>query len=173
MRRDVMVLESERVELRDRMKRWMRAQSLDRWEDFGFSTPHEAWKVDLRAFRGVLLTERPIQIAFPQRLRLAFQDADLERLIAVGRSREMPWLPRALSIGLDAQQSRTGRRPGTLIVVSQLIRQANAASAPHPCSAVYFQHGVVLPTNCPTTDGTKFETPSGALILGEPARYRT
>jgi hypothetical protein len=48
-----------------------------------------------------------------------------------------------------------------------------AATVPHPCSAVYFQHGVVLPTNCPTTDGTKFETPSGALILGEPARYRT
>jgi ribonuclease D len=106
---DVMVFESERGELRDRMKRWMRAQGLDQWEGFRFSSPREAWKVDLRAFRGVLPTEESIQVAFPQRLRLAFQDADLERLIAVGRSRETPvlrWLPRTLSVGLDAQQSR-------------------------------------------------------------------
>jgi hypothetical protein len=104
-----MVLESERGELRDRMKSWMRAQGLKQWEDFRLSSPRETWRVDLRAFRGVLLTEEPIQIAFPQRLRLAFQDADLERLLAVGRSRETPvlrWLPRALSVGLDAQQSR-------------------------------------------------------------------
>jgi hypothetical protein len=29
---------------------------------------------------------------------------------------------------------------------------------------------VVLPTNCSTTDGTKFETLSSALTVGEPAR---
>src|SRR5258707_2859045 len=87
----------------------MRAQVLDQWQGWRLSGAREACKVDLHAFRGVLPTEESIQVAFPQRLRLAFQDADLERLIAVGRSRETPvlrWLPRTLSVGLDAQQSR-------------------------------------------------------------------
>jgi hypothetical protein len=50
-----------------------------------------------------------VQIGFPQRLRLAFQEAELEKLIAVGQARETPvlrGLSRALSVGPEAQQSR-------------------------------------------------------------------
>jgi hypothetical protein len=91
------------------MKRWMQDQSLEEWGDFRFSTPRERWKVDLRALGGVLSAHQEIQIAFPHRLWLAFQEPDLETLIAAGQSRQTPvlrWTPRALSVGLDAQQSR-------------------------------------------------------------------
>ena len=48
----VAILDSERVELRDRMKGWLRFQGLENWEDFRFSTPRERWKVDVRALQG-------------------------------------------------------------------------------------------------------------------------
>jgi hypothetical protein len=108
--RDVLIHDSERGELRDRMKRWMQA-----WGDFRFSTPRERWKADLRALGGVLLTHQAIQIAFPHRLWLAFDESNLERLIAAGRSNQTPvlrWIPRALSVGIDAQQSRDWEEPG-------------------------------------------------------------
>jgi hypothetical protein len=101
--------DSERVELRDRMKAWLRYQGGERWEDFQFSTPRERWKVDVRALRGVVLANEPIQIPFPQRLRLAFADSDIETLVAAGRSKQtavLRWLSRAHSVGPDAQLSR-------------------------------------------------------------------
>jgi hypothetical protein len=105
----VMVYESERSELRDRVKRWMRAEAVEEWEGFGFSRPRESWKVDLRGLHVMLPIEQPVQIGFPQRLRLAFEEAELEKLIAVGQAREKPvlrWLSRGLSVGPEAQQSR-------------------------------------------------------------------
>jgi hypothetical protein len=78
-------LDSERVELRDPMKAWLRFEGLEQWEDFRFSTPRERWKVDVRALQGAPLANEPIQIPFPQRLRLAFADSDIETLIAAGR----------------------------------------------------------------------------------------
>jgi hypothetical protein len=106
--------DSERVELRDRMKAWLGLQGLEEWEDFRFSTPHARWKVDVRALQGVVLTNEPIQIPFPQRLRLAFADSDTETLIAAGRSRQsavLRWLSRASSVGPDAQLSRDWHEP--------------------------------------------------------------
>ena len=96
------------------MKAWLRFEGLEQWEDFKFSTPRERWKVDVRALQGVLLTNEPIQIPFPQRLRLAFADSDIETLIAAGRSRQsavLRWLARAVSVGLDAQLSRDWHEP--------------------------------------------------------------
>jgi hypothetical protein len=113
--RDVLIHDSERGELRDRMKRWMQAQSLLAWGDFRFSAPRERWKADLRALGGVLLTHQAIQIAFPHRLWLAFQESDLKILITAGRPNQTPvlrWIPRALSVGVDAQQSRDWEEPG-------------------------------------------------------------
>jgi hypothetical protein len=110
----VSTLDSERVELRDRMKGWLRFQGKEHWEDFRFSTPRERWKVDVRALQGVVLTNEPIHIPFPQRLRLAFSDSDIETLIAAGRSRQsavLRWLPRAFSVGPDAQLSRDWHEP--------------------------------------------------------------
>jgi ribonuclease D len=106
---NVLLLGSERGELRERMKRWMEVRSLAAWDDFRFSPSGERWKVDLRALGGVLLTHQAIQITFPQRLWLAFRESDLQRLIAAGQSKQtsvLRWLPRAVSVGHDAQQSR-------------------------------------------------------------------
>jgi 3'-5' exonuclease len=111
---EVSTLDSERVELRDRMKGWLRFQGLEHWEDFRFSTPRERWKVDVRALQGVVLTDDPIQIPFPQRLRLAFGESEIETLIAAGRSKQsavLRWLPRAFSVGPDAQLSRDWHEP--------------------------------------------------------------
>jgi hypothetical protein len=111
----VSILDSERVELRDRIKGWLRFQGLEHWEDFRFSTRRERWKVDVRALRGVAMTNEPIQIPFPQRLRLAFGDSEIETLIAAGRSKQsavLRWLSRASSVGVDAQLSRDWHEPG-------------------------------------------------------------
>jgi hypothetical protein len=108
------MLDSERVELRERMKAWLQFEGLEQWEDFRFSTPSERWKLDVRALRETPLAKQPIQIPFPQRLRLAFAESDIETLIAAGRSKQsavLRWLPRAFSVGLDAQLSRDWHEP--------------------------------------------------------------
>jgi hypothetical protein len=110
----VSIFDSERIELRDRMKGWLRSQGLDRWAEFRFSTPRESWKVDVRALQNVAATTGPIQIPFPQRLRLAFADSEIEALIAAGRSKQSPvlrWLQRTSSVGLDAQLSPAWHQP--------------------------------------------------------------
>jgi ribonuclease D len=110
----VSILDSERVELRDRMKGWLRFQELEHWEGFRFSTPRERWKVDVRALQGLVMANEPIQIPFPQRLRLAFGDSEIEALIAAGRSKQsavLRWLSRASSVGVDAQLSRDWHEP--------------------------------------------------------------
>ncbi len=110
----VSIIDSERVELRDRMKRWLRFQGMEQWEDFKFSTPRERWKVDVRALQRAFVTNEPIQVPFAQRLRLAFAESDIEALIATGRSKQaavLRWLQRAYSVGLDAQLSRDWHEP--------------------------------------------------------------
>jgi hypothetical protein len=110
----ISILDSERSELRDRMKDWLGIQGVEQWEGFRFSTPHERWKVDLRALRGIVRANEPIEIRFPQRFRLAFPDADIEALIGAGRSKQnavLRWLPRASSVGPDAQLSRDWHEP--------------------------------------------------------------
>jgi len=92
----------------------LRFRGLEQWEGFQFSTPRERWKVDVRSLQGVTLTDDPIQIPFPQHLRLAFGDSAIETLIAAGRSRQdavLRWLPRAFSVGPDAQLSRDWHDP--------------------------------------------------------------
>jgi hypothetical protein len=111
---NVSILDSERVELRDRMKGWLRFQGLEYWEDFRFSTPRERWKVEVRALQGAVMANEPIHIPFPQRLRLAFGDSEIETLIAAGRSKQsavLRWLSRASSVGVDAQLSRDWHEP--------------------------------------------------------------
>jgi hypothetical protein len=87
---------------------------LEQWEDFRFSTPRERWKIDVRALQGTFVTNEPIQIPFPQRLRLAFPESDIETLIAAGQTKQsavLRWLQRAYSVGLDAQLSRDWHEP--------------------------------------------------------------
>ena len=115
---EVLRLESERRELRNRMRSWMQLRDLSMCDEFRFSAPRERWKVEVRKLWGVIPAGTKLQIAFPQRLWLAFGEADLELLIATGQSKETPvlrWLPRALSVGarpvddherLEQQESR-------------------------------------------------------------------
>ena len=96
------------------MKSWLRLHELEQWEAFRFSTPRERWKIDVRALQGVFVTNEPIQIPFPQRLRLAFPESDVEALIAAGQTKQsavLRWLQRAYSVGLDAQLSRDWHEP--------------------------------------------------------------
>jgi ribonuclease D len=102
-------LDSERAELRERMKAWLGFKRLSEWEGFSFSDPSERWKLDVRALQKTPLAKTPIQIPFPQRLRLAFTEADIDPLIAAGQSKQsavLRWLPKGLSVRLDAQLSR-------------------------------------------------------------------
>jgi hypothetical protein len=106
---EVLLLESERAELRERMKGWMMLRGLAAWGDFRFSAPKERWTVDARALSALIPHGTDAQIAFPKRLQLAFQDEELESLVAAGESRQTPvlrWLSRALSVGPQAQESR-------------------------------------------------------------------
>jgi ribonuclease D len=106
---NVLVLESERDDLRDRMRLCLKAQDLTTWGEFAFSEPRERWRVELRALKGLLATSEPIEVPFPTRLWLAFSEAELAQIFAAGQSRQSPvlrWLPRAMPFGFEAQQSR-------------------------------------------------------------------
>src|SRR5262249_6722628 len=106
---DFRILDSERSELRRRMRCWMDVNSVSAWGEFRFSAPSERWKIDLHTLGSILVVDQEIQVGFPLRLWLAFEESELKKLIAEGRSRQIPvlrWLPRALSIGFDVQQSR-------------------------------------------------------------------
>jgi hypothetical protein len=100
----VSIIDSERVELRDRMKAWLRFQGLEQWEDFKFSTPRERWKVDPRALQGAFVTNEPIQVPFAQRLRLAFAEPDIEALIA--RSIQASCSPSLAAAGVFRRSGR-------------------------------------------------------------------
>ena len=106
---NVLVLESERDDLRDRMRLCLKAQDLTTWGEFAFSEPRERWRVELRALKGLLATSEPIEVPFPTRLWLAFSEAELAQIFAAGHFRQSPvlrWLPRAMPFGFEAQQSR-------------------------------------------------------------------
>jgi ribonuclease D len=106
---NVSELESERDELRQRMKLWMQAQSLGTWGDFSFSAPRERWKVDLHRLADVFMREA-VQITFPQRLWLAFNESELERLIATGATKQtavLRWLRRSPSFDLEVQRAHS------------------------------------------------------------------
>ena len=105
---NTLTLASERAELRDRMKQWMQRRGLAEWGEFYFSEPSVSWRVDARALKG-MVPGPALQVAFPQRLWLAFQEQEFQSLIDAGQSQETPvlrWLPRALSVGPQAQESR-------------------------------------------------------------------
>jgi hypothetical protein len=106
---DVLVHESERNDLRDRMRLWLNEKDLQTWGEFTFSKPQERWRVELRALNGLLGGSEPIEVRFPTRLWLAFGEAELTQLLAAGQARQsavLRWLPRAMPFGFEAQQSR-------------------------------------------------------------------
>jgi ribonuclease D len=107
-------LDSERGELRERMKAWLGFKRLQEWGEFYFSEPSERWKVDVRALQEIPSAKTSTQIPFPQRVRLAFTESDIGPLIAAGQSKQIAvlrWLPRGFSVGLDAQLSRAWHEP--------------------------------------------------------------
>jgi hypothetical protein len=44
---NVLVLESERNDLRDRMRLWLNSKNLATWGEFTFSKPQDRWRVEL------------------------------------------------------------------------------------------------------------------------------
>ena len=65
--------------------------------------------LDARVLHAILTSGSRLTIPFPQRLWLAFGEMELQKLIQMGESKEVPvlrWLPAALPVGPLAQQSR-------------------------------------------------------------------
>jgi ribonuclease D len=101
------LLQSEREELRDRMKCWLTWKQLDGWGQFSFSAPQERWAGDIRDLAGLLPAE-PYETGLPQRFLLAFPPAALEELNPLtSRSAVLYWHhPREVHRVDDVQLSR-------------------------------------------------------------------
>ena len=101
------LLQSEREELRDRMKCWLLWKELDSWGDFSFAPPHERWTTDIRDLAGLLPSE-PYETGLPKRFLLAFSPASLAELSPqTSRSAVLSWRhPRDFHLPDEVQLSR-------------------------------------------------------------------
>ena len=101
-------LESERDELRCRMKAWMEVSALGDWEGFRFAEPEERWSADMRALVALVPASAAREIAVPARFRLAFGGGVLDRLEATSsQTAFVTWRERlATHLDPEASQSR-------------------------------------------------------------------
>lgn len=101
------LLQSEREELRDRMKCWLLWKDLDAWGDFSFSPPVQRWSADIRDLAGLLPPE-PYETGLPQRFLLAFPPLALAELSPrTSRSAVLQWRhPRDFTLPDEVQLSR-------------------------------------------------------------------
>jgi ribonuclease D len=75
----IRLLDSEKDELRDRMKCWLAWKGLDAWGDFVFTPESERWSADVRELAELLPAE-PYEMGLPKRYLLAFPPETLEEL---------------------------------------------------------------------------------------------
>jgi ribonuclease D len=99
--------QSERGELRDRMKCWLLWKQLDGWGEFVFSPPQQRWSADIRDLAGLLPPE-PYETGLPQRFLLAFSPATLSELSPrTSRTAVLQWRhPRDFQLPEEVQLSR-------------------------------------------------------------------
>ena len=100
-------LQSEREELRDRIKCWLLWRRLDEWREFSFSPPQERWYADMRDLAGMLPAE-PYETGLPKRFLLAFPPSALAELSPqTSRIAVLQWHPpREAPSAHDVQLSR-------------------------------------------------------------------
>ena len=101
-------LDSEREELRCRMKGWMEMSGLDQWEGFAFSEPTERWSADMRTLIERLPSAGDREVGVPLQFRLAFGGGVLDRLDATNiETAFVTWRERlATRLDPEASQSR-------------------------------------------------------------------
>ena len=73
-------LDSEREELRCRMKAWMEMTGLTEWDGFRIADPEERWSADMRALVELLPAAAAREIAVPKSFVLAFGGGVVDRL---------------------------------------------------------------------------------------------
>ena len=78
-------LESERDELKGRMRAWMETRALAEWEGFKIGDPEERWSADMRTLVEVLPAAREREVQVPKAFTLAFGGGVLDRLQTTSR----------------------------------------------------------------------------------------
>ena len=101
-------LDSERDEVRCRVKAWIEMSSLVEWEGFRFRDPSERWSMDMRALVSLVPAAASRVIAVPAQFRLAFGGGVLDRLEAtMAENAFVVWRERlATHLDREASQSR-------------------------------------------------------------------
>lgn len=100
-------LESEREELRCRLKAWMEMKALAEWDGFKIGDPEERWSANMRALVDVLPAAAAREIQVPKSFVLAFGAGVVDRLQTTSReSAYVMWRQRT-STGLDPQASQS------------------------------------------------------------------
>ncbi len=100
-------LDSERDELRCRMKAWMEMSALTLWEGFAFADPTERWSVDMRALIELLPAAADREVGVPLQFRLAFGGGVLDRLEATNRETAFVTWRERLATHLDPEASQS------------------------------------------------------------------
>lgn len=101
-------LDSEREELRCRLKAWMEMKGLADWDGFRIADPEERWSADMRALIDCLPAAAAREIQVPKSFVLAFGGGVLDRLMTTSReSAYVMWRQRvATQLDPEASQSR-------------------------------------------------------------------
>ena len=101
-------LESEREEVRCRMKAWMEMTTLTESHGFRICDPEERWSMDMRALVHVVPSAAARVIGVPKQFRLAFGGGVIDRLqVTMVESACVTWRERlATHLDPEASQSR-------------------------------------------------------------------
>ena len=100
-------LDSEREELRARLKAWMEMTSLDEWQGFKIADPEERWSADMRALVDCLPAAAAREIAVPRSFVLAFGGGVVDRLQTTSRESAYVMWRQRITTGLDRQASQS------------------------------------------------------------------
>lgn len=101
-------LDSERNEIRGRMKAWIEMSGGSEWEGFKHGDPEERWSMDMRALIDLVPAAAEREVAVPSQFRLAFGGGVLDRIQAtMSETAFVTWRERrATHLDLEATQSR-------------------------------------------------------------------
>jgi ribonuclease D len=101
-------LDSEREDLRCRMKAWLEFSARTEWEGFKISEPRERWSMDMHALVALVPAAAAWETAVPPQFRLAFGGGVIDRLVAtMSETAFVTWRERvATHLDREAPQSR-------------------------------------------------------------------
>jgi ribonuclease D len=100
-------LDSEREELRCRLKAWMEMKELADWEGFRIADPEERWSANMRALVDVLPAAAAREIQVPKSFVLAFGSGVLDRLQTTSRESAFVMWRQRVETQLDPEASQS------------------------------------------------------------------